>query len=131
MNQEKEKIDSMVERTLTMLGGGTEATTPDAGADLVQEWIFVVRSNVSTQWVAEPLEKLRDAIYKNDLHEIDSLLHGLSGMTVDLANNAAESRYVTELQNLSTVLKDFGDGLAKLQSGHQVAQTDDSNEPTL
>ncbi len=131
MNQEKEKIDSMVERTLTMLGGGTEATTPDAGADLVQEWIFVVRSNVSTQWVAEPLEKLRDAIYKNDLHEIDSLLHGLSGMTVDLANNAAESRYVTELQNLSTVLKDFGDGLSKLQSGHQVAQTDDSNEPTL
>jgi len=131
MNQEKEKIDSMVERTLAILGGGIEATTPDAGADLVQEWIFVVRSNVSTQWVAEPLEKLRDAIYKNDLHEIDGLMHGLSGMTIDLANNAAASEYIAELQNVSTVLKDFADELAKPQSGKQIEQSDETNEPAI
>lgn len=131
MNHEKEKIDSMVERTLAMLGGSEDAPTPDAGADLVQEWIFVVRSNVSTQWVAEPLEKLRDAIYKNDLHEIDGLMHGLSGMTVDLANNAAATEYIAELQNLSTVLKNFADGLADLQSCQQINTTDVENEDAV
>lgn len=131
MSQEKEKIDNMVDRTLSILGGDLTDTTPDEGADLVQEWIFVVRSNVSTQWVAEPLEKLRDAIYKNDLHEIDSLMHGLSGMTVDLANNAAASEYVAELRNVSTVLKSFADKLAEPQSGQQTEQTDESNEPAL
>lgn len=131
MSQEKEKIDNMVDRTLSILGGDLTDTTPDEGADLVQEWIFVVRSNVSTQWVAEPLEKLRDAIYKNDLHEIDSLMHGLSGMTVDLANNAAASEYVAELRNVSTVLKSFADKLAEPQSGQQTEQNDESNEPAL
>ncbi len=128
MSQEKEKIDSMVERTLSVLGGDLSATTPDEGADLVQEWIFLVRSNVSTQWVAEPLEKLRDAIYKNDLHEIDGLMHGLSGMTIDLANNAAASEYIAELRNVSTVLKTFADKLAEPQAGQQIEQTDESSE---
>ena len=118
----------MVDRTLSVLGGDLSATTPDEGADLVQEWIFLVRSNVSTQWVAEPLEKLRDAIYKNDLHEIDGLMHGLSGMTIDLANNAAASEYVAELRNVSTVLKTFADKLAEPQSGQQIEQTDESGE---
>ncbi len=36
-----------------------------------------------------------------------------------------------ELRNVSTVLKTFADKLAEPQSGHQIEQTDESNEPAL
>ncbi|MCK8492729.1 hypothetical protein M0L20_12750 [Spirosoma sp. RP8] len=113
MAHHDQKIDTILDDTLATLGGGASSTTPDAGVDLIQEWIFIVRSNVSTQWVAEPLEKLRDAINTGTVREVERILYDLSGETVDLANNAAEGDYKVRLQNLSTALKDFAHGLAK------------------
>jgi hypothetical protein len=113
MAHHDQKIATMLDDTLATLGGGAPSTTPDAGVNLIQEWIGIVRSNVSTQWVAEPLEKLRDAINANNIREVERLLYDLSGETIDLANNAAEGDYKQGLQNLSTVLKDFAQGLTK------------------
>ncbi|WP_338875220.1 hypothetical protein WBJ53_06310 [Spirosoma sp. SC4-14] len=112
MAHHDQKIDTMLDDTLAALGGSAPATTPDTGVNLIQEWIGVVRSNVSTQWVAEPLEKLRDAINGNNIRDVERILYDLSGETIDLANNAAQGEYKERLQNLSTALKDFARNLA-------------------
>lgn len=113
MAHHDQKIATMLDDTLCVLGGGSPSTTTDEGVTMVQEWIGIVRSNVSTQWVADPLEKLRDALNTNDINEIEGILRDLSGITIDLANNAAEGEYKQELRDLSTALKDFAQGLAK------------------
>lgn len=113
MAHHDQKLTTMLSDTLSTLGGGAPNTTPDQGVNLIQDWIGIVRSNVSTQWVAEPLEKLRDALNRNDLRTVEQVLLDLSGQTVDLANNAAEGQDKQDLRNLSTALKDFARGLAK------------------
>lgn len=113
MAHHDQKIATMLGDTLHILGGGSPNATTDEGISTVQEWIAIVRSNVSTQWVAEPLEKLRDAINANDINQTESLMLDLSGITIDLANNAAEGEYKQELRDLSTALKDFARALTK------------------
>ena len=113
MAHHDQKIATMLGDTLHVLGGGSSATTTDEGVTMVQEWIAIVRSNASTQWVAEPLEKLRDAINANDINQTESLMLDLSGITVDLANNTAEGEYKQELRDLSTALNDFARALTK------------------
>lgn len=103
----------MLDDTLSALGGGAPNTTPDHGVNLIQDWIGIVRSNVDTQWVAEPLEKLRDALNQNDMRTVERVLLDLSGQTIDLADNAAEGQYKQNLRNLSTALRDFARGMAK------------------
>jgi len=112
MAHHDQKIATMLSDTLHTLGGGAPDTTPDQGVNLIQDWIGIVRSDVSTQWVAEPLEKLRDALNANDMRSVERLLRDLSGQTIDLANNTAEGDYKQDLQNLSTALKDFAQGMA-------------------
>ncbi len=63
--------------------------------------------------MAEPLEKLRDALNDNDMRTVERLMRDLSGQTIDLANNAVDGDYKQDLQNLSTALKDFAQGMAK------------------
>lgn len=113
MAHHDQKIASMLDDTLRLLGGGSPSTTTDEGVNVVQEWIGIVRSNDSTQWVAEPLGKLRDALNANDINEADGIMRDLSGITADLANNTAEGEYKQALLDLSTALKDFARGLAK------------------
>ena len=113
MAHHDQKITTMLNDTLHTLGGGAPSTSPDAGVNLIEDWIGIVRSNVSTQWVAEPLEKLRDALNANDMRTVERVMRDLSGQTVDLANNADEGNYKVQLQNLSTALKDFAQGMAK------------------
>lgn len=113
MAHHDQKIATMLDDTLTALGGGAPSTSPEHGVNLVEEWIAIVRTNVSTQWVAEPLEKLRDALNDNDMRTVERVMRDLSGQTIDLANNAAEGEYKQDLQNLSTALKDFAQGMAK------------------
>lgn len=38
-------------------------------------------------------------------------MRDLAGITIDLANNAADQTYQQDLQNLSTELNDFASGL--------------------
>ncbi|GAB4021809.1 hypothetical protein [Spirosoma koreense] len=115
MTQQQQPINDLLDRTFSALGGDVSATTPDEGADLIQEWIEVVRSNVSTQWLTEPLEKLQTAVQAHKRHEVDELLHNLSGITIDFANNDAQGHNKEDLQNLSTVLKGFAQNLANAQ----------------
>ncbi|QJW91454.1 hypothetical protein HNV11_19760 [Spirosoma taeanense] len=122
MAQHDQKIDSILDNTLQMLSGGAPATSPDEGVNLIQDWIGVVRSDVSTQWVAEPLEKLRDALNNNDMRTVERVMRDLAGATIDLGNNAADGAYKQQLQNLSTALNDFARGLygaGSVQSGNQ------------
>ncbi|SFD79813.1 hypothetical protein [Spirosoma endophyticum] len=65
MAHHDQKIATMLDDTLTVLGGGSSSTTTNEGVNLVSEWIGIVRSNVNTEWVAEPLRKLRDALNAN------------------------------------------------------------------
>ncbi|MBD2751618.1 hypothetical protein [Spirosoma validum] len=116
MAHKDKKIASLLDNTFSSLGGDVSSTTPDDGVNLIQEWIEVVQSNVSTQWLAEPLEKLQIAINSQNTHEIEELMHNLSGITVDFANNAAGDEYKEELQNLSTVLKDFAQELTQVNT---------------
>ncbi|GAB3542454.1 hypothetical protein [Spirosoma fluminis] len=113
MAHHDQKITTMLDDTLATLGGGAPSTSHDHGVNLIEDWIAIVRTNVSTQWVAEPLEKLRDALNRNDMREVERVMRDLSGSTVDLANNAAEGDYKVQLQNLSTALKDFAQGMTK------------------
>ncbi len=113
MAHHDQKIATMLDDTLSTLGGGAPSTTPDEGVNLIEDWIAIVRTNVSTQWVAEPLAKLRDALNDNNMREVERVMRDLSGQTIDLANNAAEGEYKQQLQNLSTALKDFAQGMAK------------------
>ena len=47
------------------------------------------------------------------MRTVERVMRDLSGQTIDLANNAAEGEYKQDLQNLSTALKDFAQGMAK------------------
>lgn len=113
MAHHDQKIATMLSDTLSALGGGAPATSPEHGVNLVEDWIAIVRTDVNTQWVAEPLEKLRDALDANDMREVERLMRDLSGQTIDLADNAIEGDYKQDLRNLSTALKDFAQGMAK------------------
>ncbi len=103
----------MLEDTLTALGGGAPSTSPEHGVNLVEDWIAIVRTNVNTEWLAEPLAKLRDALDENDMRTVERVMRDLAGQTVDLADNAAEGEYRQDLRDLSTALKDFAQGMAK------------------
>ena len=113
MAHHDQKIATMLDDTLTALGGGAPSSSPEHGVNLVEDWIAIVRTNVSTQWVSEPLEKLRNALDNNDMRSVERIMRDLSGLTIDLANNAAEGEYKQQLQDLSTALKDFAQGMAK------------------
>jgi len=113
MAHHDQKIATMLGDTLTVLGGGSPATTTDEGVNLVEQWIGIVRSNTNTEWVAEPLRKLRDALNANDVNEVERLMRDLSGVVIDFANDGNTGDYKQDLQNLSTSLKDFARGLAK------------------
>jgi hypothetical protein len=113
MAHHDQKITTMIDDTLATLGGGAPSTTPDHGVNLIEDWIAIVRTDVSSQWVAEPLEKLRNALNNNDMREVERVMLDLSGQTIDLANNAVEGEYKVKMQNLSTALRDFARGLAK------------------
>lgn len=113
MAHHDQKIATMLDDTLSVLGGSSTSATTDEGVNMVSEWIGLVRSTPNTQWVAEPLDKLRDAIGAEDINEVERLLRELSGIIVDFTNNGEAGSYKQDLQNLSTSLKDFARGLAK------------------
>ena len=113
MAHHDQKIATMLDDTLTVLGGGSTSTTTDEGVNLVSEWIGIVRSNPTTEWVAEPLRKLRDALNANDVNGVEGIMRDLSGILIDFANDGGAGDHKEDLQNLSTSLKDFARGLAK------------------
>jgi hypothetical protein len=107
-----DRAQQMLNDTLAVFGAGAEATTPDAGVTLVEDWITVVRQDVSTQWVETSLAQLRDALEAGDMRTTEQLMRQLAGQTQDLANNTADGRFKTDLTNLATALISFAGPLS-------------------
>lgn len=114
MAHHDQKITTMLNDTLHTLGGGAPSTSPEHGVNLVETWISIVRTNPNTQWVAEPLQKLHDALASNNLREVERVMLDLASQTQDLADNATENgEFKQELRGLATAIRDFARGLAK------------------
>lgn len=109
MNDLGMRVSRMIQDTLDALGTGL--ATPEAGSRLVDDWITVVRSDVSTQWVEEPLARLRDALDAGDWRTAERTMRDLAGQTQDLANNTGDTTHKAGLTNVATTLLNFAQGL--------------------
>jgi hypothetical protein len=107
-----DRAQLMLNDTLAVFSGGAAATTPEAGFTLVEDWITVVRSDVSTQWMEASLGQLRDALEANDMRTTERLMRELASQTQDLANNTAEGQFKSGLSNLATALINFAGPLS-------------------
>ncbi len=107
-----DRTQKMINDTLAVFSTGPDTTTPDAGATMVEDWITVVRQDVSTQWVETPLTQLRDALNAGDMRTTERLMRELASQTQDLANNTTDDRFRTDLTNLATALISFAGPLS-------------------
>ena len=106
-----DRAQVMFNDTLTVLSGGAALTTPEAGVLMVEDWIEVVRSDVSTQWIEAPLTQLRDALNAGDMRTTERLMRDLAGQAQDYANNS-EGPFSRDLTNLATALISFAQPLS-------------------
>ena len=107
-----DRAQKMFIDTMETLAGGAVATTPEQGATMVEDWITVVRSEVSTQWIEAPLMQLRDALNNGDLRSTERLLRELAGTTQEYANNTPDGPFSKDLTNLATALTSFAGPLS-------------------
>jgi hypothetical protein len=107
-----DRAQQMINDSLAVFSAGAEATTPEAGAALVEDWITVVRQDVSTQWVETSLTQLRDALTAGDMRTTERVMRELASQTQDLANNTADGRFKTDLTNLATAIISFAGPLS-------------------
>ena len=49
MADQNQSIDMTLRQTLNTLSEGISSTTPDQGANLIDEWVGIVRSEAATQ----------------------------------------------------------------------------------
>lgn len=107
-----DRAQMMFINTLETLSGGQAAATPEEGATMVEDWITVVRSEVSTQWIEAPLMQLRDALNAGDMRSTERLLRDLAGTTQEYANNNPDGPFSKDLTNLATALISFAGPLS-------------------
>lgn len=107
-----DRAQKMFIDTLETLSGGAVAATPEQGATMVEDWITVVRSDVSTQWIEAPLMQLRDALNTGDMRSTERLLRELAGTTQEYANNTPDGPFSKDLTNLATALISFAGPLS-------------------
>lgn len=107
-----DRAQLMFNNTLETLAGGTAAASPEQGAVMVEDWITVVRSEVSTQWLEASLNQLRDALNTGDMRTTERLMRELAGTVQDYANNTPDGPFSTDLTNLATALTSFAGPLS-------------------
>ena len=107
-----DRAQMMFNNTLETLAGGTVAASPEQGAVMVEDWVTVVRSDVSTQWLEAPLMQLRDALNEGDMRTTERLMRELAGTVQDYANNTPDGPFSTDLTNLATALTSFAGPLS-------------------
>ncbi|MBO0929865.1 hypothetical protein [Fibrella aquatilis] len=107
-----DRAQLMFNNTLETLAGGTSAASPEQGAVMVEDWITVVRSDVSTQWLEASLLQLRDALNEGDMRTTERLMRELAGTVQDYANNTPDGPFSTDLTNLATALTSFAGPLS-------------------
>ncbi len=106
-----DRAQVMFNDTLSVLSGGAAMTTPEAGVLMVEDWITVVKSDVSTQWIEAPLTQLRDALNAGDMRTTERLMRDLAGQAQDYANSS-EGPFSRDLTNLATALISFAQPLS-------------------
>ena len=107
-----DRAQLMFNNTLETLAGGTAAASPEQGAVMVEDWITVVRSDVSTQWLEASLVQLRDALNTGDMRTTERLMRELASTMQDYANNTPDGPFSTDLTNLATALTSFAGPLS-------------------
>ena len=107
-----DRIQMMFMRTLETLSAGQAAATPEQGATMVDDWILLVRTDMSTQWIEAPLIQLRDALNAGDMRSTERLLRDLAGTSQEYANNNPDGPFSRHLTNLATALIGFAGPLS-------------------
>ena len=107
-----DRAQKMFIDTMETLAGGAVAATPEQGATMVEDWITVVRSDVSTQWIEAPLAQLREALNEGDMRSTERLLRELAGTAQEYANNTPDGPFAKDLTNLATALTSFAGPLS-------------------
>lgn len=107
-----DRAQMMFNNTLETLAGGLSAASPEQGAVMVEDWITVVRSDVSTQWLEASLVQLHDALNTGDMRTTERLMRELAGTVQDYANNTPDGPFSTDLTNLATALTSFAGPLS-------------------
>ncbi len=107
-----DRASKMFVNTLDTLAGGLAVATPEKGSTLIGDWITVVRSDVSTQWIEAPLTQLRDALTTGDMRSTERLLRDLAGTTQEYANSNPDGPFSKHLTNLATALISFAGPLS-------------------
>ncbi len=107
-----DRASKMFINTLDALAEGPAIATPEVGSTLIGDWITVVRSDVSTQWLDAPLTQLRDALTTGDMRNTEQLLRDLAGIAQEYANNTPDGPFNKHLTNLATALISFAGPLS-------------------
>lgn len=107
-----DRIQMMFMRTLETMSAGQAAATPEEGATMVDDWITLVRTDMSTQWIEAPLTQLRDALNAGDMRSTERLLRDLAGTSQEYANNNPDGPFSRHLTNLATALIGFAGPLS-------------------
>ncbi|NID08721.1 hypothetical protein [Fibrivirga algicola] len=107
-----DRASKMFINTLDTLAEGPAIATPELGSTLIGNWITVVRSDVSTQWIEAPLTQLRDAVTTGDMRNTERLLRDLAGTAQEYANSNPEGPFSKHLTNLATALISFAGPLS-------------------
>ncbi|MGV3558311.1 hypothetical protein [Larkinella arboricola] len=108
----REKIDTMLGDTNTVLGGGAPSSTTAEGVNLVEDWIVILRTQPEWETVVPTLEQLRDALDSDDMVAIQLLLKDLADQTAVVAQNATGDQRQA-LNKLVENLRDFSRAMAK------------------
>lgn len=107
-----DRAQKMFINTIDTLASGLAVATPEKGSTLIGDWITVVRSDVSTQWIEAPLTQLRDALTTGDMRGTERLLRDLAGTTQEYANSNPDGPFSKDLTNLATALISFAKPLS-------------------
>lgn len=98
--------------TLETFSAGPAGVTTEQGSAMVEDWVTVVRSDVSTQWIEASLLQLRDALEAGDMRTTERLMRELAGTAQEYANNTPDGPFSKDLTNLATALISFAGPLS-------------------
>lgn len=107
-----DRAQKMFIETQETLAGGVAGVTPEQGSVLVDDWITVVRSDPSSQWIEAPLAQLREALEAGDMRATERLMRDLAGTAQEYANNTPDGPFSKDLTNLATALTSFAGPLS-------------------
>lgn len=107
-----DRAQKMFLDTQETLAGGLAGVTAEQGSVMIDDWVTVVRSDPSTQWIEAPLIQLRDALTTGDMRNTERLMRDLAGTAQEYANSTPDGPFSKDLTNLATALISFAGPLS-------------------